>query len=102
MGGSLEYVGAVDAAVEVVVVVVVADDDVEEEGVVEEGVVEEEEEAVEKVEGIPRLPKDDPSGLGLVRTASHAACTSNGSTLPARRVARLYSWSAVRVAKVLL
>ena len=97
MGGSLEYVGAVDAAVVVVVVVVVADDDV-----VEEGVVEEEEEAVEKVEGIPRLPKDDPSGLGLVRTASHAACTSNGSTLSASRVARLYSWSAVRVAKVLL
>ena len=100
MGGSLEYVGAVDAAVVVVVVVVVADDDVVEEGVVEEE--EEEEEAVEKVEGIPRLPKDDPSGLGLVRTASHAACTSNGSTLPASRVARLYSWSAVRVAKVLL
>ena len=96
MGGSLEYVGAVDAAVVVVVVVVVADDDV-----VEEGVVEEEEEE-EKVEGIPRLPKDDPSGLGLVRTASHAACTSNGSTLSASRVARLYSWSAVRVAKVLL
>ena len=42
MGGSLEYVGAVDAAVVVVVVVVVADDDVVEEGVVEE---EEEEDA---------------------------------------------------------